>query len=72
MGRLEGKVAIVTGSTRGIGKAIVTDLIAHGASVVLAPPEVPPVPPASDVIGNDGDEIGGPASGEEILPSAPF
>lgn len=44
----------------------------EGPSVVLAPPEVPPVPPASDVIGNDGDEIGGPASGEEILPSAPF
>lgn len=43
-----------------------------GPSVVLAPPDVPPVPPASDIIGNDGDEIGGPASGEKILPSAPF
>jgi len=54
------------------GQADATGESDEGPSVVLAPPEVPPVPPASDVIGNDGDEIGGPASGEEILPSAPF
>jgi len=35
---LEGRVALVTGAATGIGKAIVTDLIAHGASVVLADP----------------------------------
>ena len=32
---LEGKVAIVTGGTRGIGKAIVLDLAAHGADIAL-------------------------------------
>ena len=32
---LEGKVAIVTGGTRGIGKAIVLDLAANGADVAL-------------------------------------
>jgi 3-oxoacyl-[acyl-carrier protein] reductase len=32
---LEGKVAIVTGGTRGIGKAIVLDLTAQGADIAL-------------------------------------
>jgi 3-oxoacyl-[acyl-carrier protein] reductase len=32
---LEGKVAIITGGTRGIGKAIVNDLAAQGADIAL-------------------------------------
>src|SRR5512144_990843 len=32
---LEGKIAIVTGASRGIGAAIAIDLAVHGASVVV-------------------------------------
>ena len=41
---LEGKVAIVTGASRGIGKALAIRLAAEGASVVLASKTVEPNP----------------------------
>ena len=36
MGKLDGKVAVVTGASRGIGKAISTLFAAEGARVVCA------------------------------------
>ena len=40
MGALDGKVAIVTGSGRGIGRATAVTLAQHGATVVVADPGV--------------------------------
>jgi NAD(P)-dependent dehydrogenase (short-subunit alcohol dehydrogenase family) len=39
-GKLSGRVAIVTGGARGIGHAIVEDLLLHGAKVVIVDPGV--------------------------------
>ncbi|MEO8874455.1 MAG: SDR family oxidoreductase [Polyangiaceae bacterium] len=44
MGKLEGKIAIVTGASRGIGKAIAVRLAKEGAKVVLASKTTEPNP----------------------------
>ncbi|MED5276868.1 MAG: SDR family NAD(P)-dependent oxidoreductase, partial [Actinomycetota bacterium] len=36
MGKLEGKVAVITGSTRSIGRAVAEAYIAEGAKVVVS------------------------------------
>ena len=45
----EGKVAIVTGGAKGIGRGIVDALARHGASVVIADLDVVEDAPASPV-----------------------
>jgi len=52
MGRLENKIAIVTGAGRGIGKGIATKLAAEGAHVVVSDID-------GDTAGATAEELGG-------------
>ncbi|MEM9068547.1 MAG: glucose 1-dehydrogenase [Myxococcota bacterium] len=51
MAQLDGKVAIITGASRGIGAAIATSMAAEGANVVLAARKPEPLQAMADEIG---------------------
>ena len=55
-GRLEGKVAIVTGGGSGIGEAICKRFAKEGASVIVAGLPEDPVVAVAKEIGNEGGE----------------
>jgi NAD(P)-dependent dehydrogenase (short-subunit alcohol dehydrogenase family) len=56
MGRLDGKVAIVTGAGRGIGRGIATELAKEGARVAVTSLHVETAAKATDEINESGGE----------------
>jgi NAD(P)-dependent dehydrogenase (short-subunit alcohol dehydrogenase family) len=71
-GRLEGKVAVVTGGAQGIGRAIADGLDADGATVVVADLNPPPDGIRADVSSEDdvqrlAEEVTGRHGGIDIL-----
>lgn len=67
MGRFEGRVAIVTGASRGIGLGVARRLVREGAQVTVTARKAEPLREAVDELGGAGHAIGvaGPADEPE-------
>jgi len=63
--RLDGKVAIVTGASRGIGEAIARALADHGARVVLAARKIEGLKAVADSIGENAHPVAAHTGREE-------
>ncbi|MFL6253556.1 MAG: SDR family oxidoreductase [Pyrinomonadaceae bacterium] len=59
---LEGKVAIINGAARGIGRACAELFAAHGARVVLSDIDEEPARAAADALKGAGSEFASPLS----------
>jgi NAD(P)-dependent dehydrogenase (short-subunit alcohol dehydrogenase family) len=58
MGRFEGKVAVVTGASRGIGLAVAARLVAEGAKVCVTARKSAPLAEAVSKLGGPGFAVG--------------
>ena len=56
--KLDGKVAVVTGGTKGIGNAIATELVNHGAMVFICSRSLPDVTKAVEELSKGGKARG--------------
>ncbi len=54
-GRLSGKVAVVTGASRGIGEAIARAMVTEGAKVVLASRKIEALTPIAEELSEHGE-----------------
>ena len=70
---LTGKTAIITGSSRGIGKAIAEAMAARGANVVISSRKAPACEEVADAINSagGGKAIAVPASASDARGLAP-
>src|SRR4051794_41740559 len=69
--RFEGRVALVTGASRGIGLAVARRLHAEGARVVITARKPEGLAEALDAIGGGGEGVAGAGRADEPEPPQP-